>query len=170
MAVGMLAAVLAQPAGVAARMPCWTPPVSGTIVDEFRPPACPWCPGNRGLEYRTRPGSAVRAVESGTVTFSGVVAGTRYVVVAGAGDRLVTYGRLAASPIRHGAPVVRGALVGRSGTGFYFGVRLHGEYIDPAPMLGELVGRRRLIPIDGAAPRPAPPATLRCGPPTRIPR
>ena len=48
----------------------------------FRAPACAYCPGNRGLEYDAAVGSPVRAAAAGTVTFAGVVAGVRYVVVA----------------------------------------------------------------------------------------
>lgn len=72
---------------------CWREPVIGVVVDPFRPPPCPWCAGNRGLEYRTAPGGRVRSVAAGTVAFSGAVAGTRYVVVTLASGWKVTYGR-----------------------------------------------------------------------------
>ena len=37
------------------------------------------------------------------------------------------------------------------------------DYVDPAPFLGERRGRPRLVPVDGRAARPAPPARWRCG-------
>ena len=74
---------------------CWLPPVDAPVVDPFRPPPCTWCAGNRGLEYGTPSGVAVRAVAAGEVTFSGTVAGERYVVVRHADGRRATYGGLA---------------------------------------------------------------------------
>jgi murein DD-endopeptidase MepM/ murein hydrolase activator NlpD len=132
------------------------------VVDPFRPPPCPWCSGNRGIEYATALGSPVRAVATGVVTFSGVVAGVRYVVVDVGAGRRVTYGRLDASPLRGGDRVLVGGRIGSTGRGLFFGLRVHGEYRDPAPLLGVLVGRPRLVPTDGSAARPAPPPRLRC--------
>ena len=157
----LLAAVVA-PAETAAG-PCWSPPAAGRVVDGFRPPPCPWCPGNRGLEYQVGTDTRVVAVETGRVTFSGAVAGTRYVVVAGASGRLVTYGRLRSIAVRAGRAVPAGTTIGTASGEFYFGVRVDGTYVDPAPLLGEPVGRRRLVPLDGGRPRPAPPPTVRCG-------
>jgi murein DD-endopeptidase MepM/ murein hydrolase activator NlpD len=154
-------ALTAVPAGVGAGT-CWSPPVVGIVVDPFRPPTCPWCPGNRGLEYRVAPGTRVGAVETGRVTFSGAVAGVRYVVVAGADGRLVTYGRLQSIAVRSGKPVSAGATIGTASGEFYFGVRVDGVYVDPAPLLGEPTGRRRLVPVDGGRPRPAPHPTVHC--------
>ncbi len=141
---------------------CWREPVIGVVVDPFRPPPCPWCAGNRGLEYRTAPGGRVRSVAAGTVAFSGAVAGTRYVVVTLASGWKVTYGRLAGTAVARGDRVVAGAVVGTVGRAFFFGLRVGGSYVDPAPHLGRLVGRPRLIPLDGGPPRPAPPPMLRC--------
>ena len=73
----LVVAVLGAAAGVAVLLAAGRRPV----VDPFRAPACAWCPGNRGLEYAPPPGPPVRAVAAGVVTFTGVVAGTRYVVV-----------------------------------------------------------------------------------------
>ena len=57
------------------------PPVDAPVVDPFRPPTSPYGPGNRGIDYATVPGTVVRTIAPGTVTFAGVVAGTRYVTV-----------------------------------------------------------------------------------------
>jgi murein DD-endopeptidase MepM/ murein hydrolase activator NlpD len=157
-----LAVVLALPAQAGAA-PCWRPPVAGVVTDSFREPPCPYCAGNRGLEYRIGSRVVVRAVASGTVSWAGSIAGTRYVVVRHADGRRATYGRLVTASLRTGDVVVAGAAVGRASREFYFGLRQGDRYVDPAPFLGELRGRPRLIPVDGRVARPAPPARWRCG-------
>ena len=147
----------------ASAAPCWRPPVRGWVSDAFRAPPCPWCAGNRGIEYRTARGAAVRAVAAGTVTYSGVVAGTRYVVVRLGNGWLITYGRLASSGLRRGDVVGRGTVVGRVSTELFFGLRVAGAYRDPAPFLGRLVGRPQLVPTDATSPRRSPPPRLQCG-------
>jgi murein DD-endopeptidase MepM/ murein hydrolase activator NlpD len=142
--------------------PCWSPPVTAIVVDPFREPACPWCPGNRGIEYGTTAGDAVLAVASGEVAFSGSVAGTRYVVVRHADGLRVTYGNLADTTLATGDRVARSAVVGHTAGRFHLGVRDGERYIDPAPMIGELRGVVRLIPSDGSEPAPAPPPRLTC--------
>jgi murein DD-endopeptidase MepM/ murein hydrolase activator NlpD len=159
--LGVLAAViLAYPSAASAA--CWAPPVQGVVTDPFRAPACRWCPGNRGLEYRVEPGTVVRAATGGTVTFAGTVAGTIYVVVRSVDGWLLTYGRLASRSVGTADRVLTGAPIGVATGQLFFGVRVGGRYVDPAPYLGRLVGRPRLVPADGRAPRPAPPARLRC--------
>ncbi len=159
----VLAVGIAQRA--AAGAPCWVPPVVGTVTDPFRQPPCVWCAGNRGIEYEVVAGSTVRAVAAGTVTFSGVIAGDRYVVVELASGWKLTYGRVASTTLAAGDVVVRGSIVGRTLDHFFFGLRIDDEYADPAPYLGVEVGRRRLIPTDGRPPRPTPLPRLRCGSP-----
>jgi murein DD-endopeptidase MepM/ murein hydrolase activator NlpD len=150
---------------------CWLPPVDAPIADPFRPPACVWCPGNRGIEYATLPGVPVRAVAAGTVTFSGVVAGTTYVVVRLGDGRRVTYGGLDGVALRAGDVVATGHVVGRTAGPLHLGLRepaVDGDtevgerYVDPAPFLGRLVGRARLVPTDGTPRRPPPPPRLVC--------
>ena len=141
---------------------CLLPPVAAPVVDPFREPACPWCPGNRGLTYDVAAGTLVRAAAAGTVTFSGPVAGTFYLVVEHADGLRATYGQLAGSHLAAGDVVVAGATVGQSAGGLHFGLREGDRYIDPAQFLGRLVERARLVPTDGSAPRPAPPPRLTC--------
>jgi murein DD-endopeptidase MepM/ murein hydrolase activator NlpD len=142
---------------------CWLPPVDAPVVDPFRLPPCTWCAGNRGLEYGTVSGVAVRAVAAGEVTFSGTVAGERYVVVRHSDGRRATYGGLASSTLRAGDAVVAGVLVGITAGHMHFGLRDGDTYVDPAQFLGRLVGRPRLVPDDGTLARAAPPPRLRCG-------
>jgi murein DD-endopeptidase MepM/ murein hydrolase activator NlpD len=141
---------------------CYLQPVSAPIVDPFRAPACSYCPGNRGLEYLPVAGSVVTAVAGGTVVFSGVVAGVRYLVVEQADGRTATYGRLAAALVAVGGGVLPGEAIGRATARFYFGLRQGDQYIDPAPFFGVRRYRPRLVPIDGSASRRAPPPTVRC--------
>jgi len=159
----VIAAIVGLYAPVRAAGPCWAPPVAGTVVDPFRAPACTWCPGNRGIEYVVGTGSAVRAVAGGIVTFSGEIAGERYVVVELASGWKITYGRIGSTALMAGDVVVAGSIVARTSDRFFLGLRIDDEYADPAPHLGIEVGRRRLIPLDGRPPRPAPPLRLRCG-------
>jgi murein DD-endopeptidase MepM/ murein hydrolase activator NlpD len=141
---------------------CLLPPVSAPVVDPFREPACQWCPGNRGIEYAVPAGTPVHAAAAGTVTFSGPVAGTFYLVVQHADGVRATYGQLAGSHLAVGDVVVAGATVGASAGGLHFGLRVGDRYVDPAPFTGRLVERARLVPTDGSPPRPPPPPRLEC--------
>jgi murein DD-endopeptidase MepM/ murein hydrolase activator NlpD len=141
---------------------CLLPPVTAPVADPFREPACQWCPGNRGIEYAAPAGTPVRAAAAGTVTFSGSVAGTFYVVVRHADGIRATYGELSGSHLAAGDVVVAGAILGTSAGGLHFGLRVGERYVDPALFLGRIVERVRLVPTDGSAPRPAPPPRLEC--------
>jgi murein DD-endopeptidase MepM/ murein hydrolase activator NlpD len=153
--------LLSTPSGLGPA--CLAPPVRAPVVDPFREPECTWCPGNRGLTYGVAAGTAVRAAASGTVTFSGLVAGTRYVVVEHASGGLrATYGGLRSATARVGDAVLAGAVVGRAGPELHFGLRRGETYVDPTPLLGRLVERARLVPTDGTPRRAAPPPRLAC--------
>jgi murein DD-endopeptidase MepM/ murein hydrolase activator NlpD len=154
------AIAMAPPGSVFAA--CLPPPVDAPIADGFRQPPCQWCPGHRGVEYAVAPGTVVRAVAAGTVTFAGPVAGVVYVVVEHADGLRATYGRLRSAEVDVGTRVAAGATVGWSGDGVHFGLRRGETYVDPEPLLGRLVSRARLVPTDGTPARPAPPPRLRC--------
>jgi murein DD-endopeptidase MepM/ murein hydrolase activator NlpD len=161
----MLMTALAPPSAHA--VPCWRPPVVGQVIDRFRAPACPYCAGNRGIEFGTGGMGAtvpVQAVEAGVVTFSGSVAGTFYVVIEHSNQWKVTYGRLSAVQIEKGQRVARGGRLGTANGDLYFGLRVGGTYRDPEPFLGQHVGRRRLVPVDGTSRRSVPAPTWVCGP------
>jgi hypothetical protein len=160
--IAFAVALLTGTEGTASAAPCWLPPVIGTVVDPFREPPCVWCAGNRGLDYRVAGRVEVRAAASGRVEYSGVVAGIRYVVVRLPNGWRHTYGQLTSTPLSRGGVVRGGSVVGRAVGTFFFGLRIGDEYADPAPYLGRMVRRRRLIPVDGSPPRVAPPPTLRC--------
>lgn len=145
-----------------AAAPCWPPPLIAPVTDPFRAPSCPYCAGNRGIEFATMPGDAVRAVQAGTVSWAGTIAGVRWVVVLHADGQRTTYGRLASSSVATGDRVATGRPVGTTTSSFYFGLRDGERYVDPTPFLGHLVGRPRLVPVDGTSARPSPPPRLSC--------
>jgi murein DD-endopeptidase MepM/ murein hydrolase activator NlpD len=156
--------IVGSPSAAAESATCWRPPVAGVILDPFRAPPCRWCAGNRGIEYEVERGTTVWATSSGTVTFSGDVAGIRYVVVRHPNGWRTTYGRLDAVSVELGDVVVAGTRIGTASSGLFFGLRIGEDYVDPAPFVGAVVGRPRLVPVDGSAARPAP------EPPDRQPR
>ena len=123
-------------------------PVQGIIVDPFRPPAHPGAPGNRGLEYATRPGSAVRAAAAGVVTFAGRVGSGRHVTVAHADGVRTSYSFLRSVAVRTGQSVGAGDVLGTTGSSFHFGARIVDAYVDPALLLGT-GGPARLVPLAG---------------------
>lgn len=140
---------------------CWPPPVAAPVAEPFRAPACGWCPGHRGVGYSLAPGTLVRAVAPGTVSFAGSVAGLRYVVVTHPDGVRVTYGQLQQLLVAAGAIVVAGQPVGSSSSWLHLGVRRGAVYLDPASFLGRWQGRPRLVPVDGPA-RAGPPPRLVC--------
>ena len=133
---------------------CYPPPVDAPVSVPFVQPACTYCPGHRGLEYRLAPGTPVRFIAPGVVTFAGMVAGTEYVVVLQIDGLRATYGQLEAALVARGDVVAVGQAAGRSGPQLYFGLRNAADTpIDPAPLLGVLVGRVRLVPGHGGGER-----------------
>lgn len=145
----------------------WLPPVDGPVVRRFLPPAHPGAAGHRGVDFAAPPGTPVRAAAGGSVTFAGMVAGGRHVVVGHAGGVRTSYSFLASAAVRTGDRVAAGAVLGHSGrTGpghrpgvVHFGVRKGGVYVDPGGFLGlPPLLRIRLAPVGG------PPAPLECGP------
>jgi murein DD-endopeptidase MepM/ murein hydrolase activator NlpD len=143
---------------------CYAPPLDAPILDPFRAPACAYCPGNRGIEYGPSPGTPVRALAAGRVTFAGPVADTRYVVVLGDDDVRVTYGRLASSPLAVGHRVVPGQLVGTTTDRFLLTFREGSSerYLDPGPHLGVVRRPPHLVPSDQSPPRPGLPGRPVC--------
>jgi murein DD-endopeptidase MepM/ murein hydrolase activator NlpD len=167
-ALVMLAAVAVTvastaPGGDAGAGTCLLPPVDAPVTRPFEAPPCRWCAGHRGITYGVAAGTPVRAAAAGTVTFSGVVVGVLYVVVRHGDGLLATYGGLSSAGVDAGDVVATGATVGIAGGDLHFGLRTGPDaYIDPVPMLGELVIPPYLVPTDGTPPRPPPAPLLRC--------
>lgn len=138
---------------------CLLAPVDSPVVRPFVAPACPYCPGNRAIDYRVEFGDVVIAPVSGTVRFVGSVAGTGYVTV-DAGGHLVTVGGFGtfANELARGRFVGQGRRLGSAArTTVSLSLRRitraggvgNVEYLDPTPSLGRAVRRRaRLVSVD----------------------
>ncbi len=110
------------------------PPVPGTVVRSFDPPAHPYGPGHRGVGLEAAPGAPVVAALAGTVTFAGAVADVGWVTVAHGQGLDTTYGPLDPRAVTAGQRVERGQRLGRladAATHLHWGARLHGVYLDP---------------------------------------
>ncbi|MCU1375234.1 MAG: peptidase family protein [Actinomycetia bacterium] len=145
-----LVVVLGAPPAVAEGE--FSPPVAGPIVDRFRPPATPYGPGNRGIDYATSPGEEVRAAGAGEVVFAGRVGRSRHVVVLHPNGLRTSYSFLAEVDVRRGDHVERGDVVGRAGAELHFGVRAGDDrYLDPVPLLEGVRPDVHLVPIRRSA-------------------
>jgi murein DD-endopeptidase MepM/ murein hydrolase activator NlpD len=144
-------------ASVAADPVAWSWPLAGTppVLRGFELPSEPWLAGHRGVDLLASPGAPVRAAGAGTVTFAGWVGGLPIVSVTHVDGRRTTYQPVLAAVAR-GAPVGRGAILGRISAGgshclpqacLHWGLRTAGgTYLDPLSLLG--VNRQvRLLPV-----------------------
>ncbi|MGA7149078.1 MAG: M23 family metallopeptidase [Microbacterium sp.] len=118
----------------------------------YEAPAHRYAPGHRGIDLRPasdRPD--VLAPADGSVAFAGMVAG-RPVLTIDHGDGLVTTLEPLETVLTPGTSVSRGEEIGTIALGghtepgaVHFGVRLHGEYINPLLLL-EGIPRAVLLP------------------------
>jgi len=130
----------------------WEWPVAEFRLERrYEAPAHRYGAGHRGIDLRPVESIDVRAPAAGSIAFSGMVAG-RGILTIDHGDGLVTTLEPVDSPLEEGASVARGAVVGAVALGghtasgaVHFGVRLHGEYINPLLLLGG-VPRAVLLP------------------------
>jgi murein DD-endopeptidase MepM/ murein hydrolase activator NlpD len=114
----------------------YSPPVDAPVVDPFRPPATPYGPGNRGLEYATVPGTPARAIGAGTVTFAGPVAGRGVVTVEHPDGLRSSLTGLVEVRVTAGDRVDRGQVLGTTAATLHLGVRRGDDYVDPAALFG----------------------------------
>lgn len=121
-------------------------PVSGHVVDPFRPPDTPYGSGNRGLEYETTEGGNAVASAPGRVTFAGTVGGSHHVVVQHADGVRTSYSFLRDHTVRAGQTIGQSERVGTTGTSFHFGARIGDAYVDPAILLASGPARVHLVP------------------------
>jgi murein DD-endopeptidase MepM/ murein hydrolase activator NlpD len=122
------------------------PPVDAPIVDPFRPPAHPFGPGNRGIDYATAPMTSVKATADGEVIFAGSVAGTLHVTIRHPDGLRTSYSFLASVLVAVGQTVKGGDVVGLSLDTLHLGVRdPTGTYLDPLSLFSQ-PGRARLVP------------------------
>jgi murein DD-endopeptidase MepM/ murein hydrolase activator NlpD len=121
------------------------PPVVAPIVDHFRPPACLWCAGNRGIDYAVDVGTPVHPAASGEVEFAGPVGFSLFVVVRHPDGLRTTYGFLSGVSVTTGQQVGLADVVGLSGADLHFGVRRGAVYLDPESLLAARRLRARLV-------------------------
>ncbi|QEV20516.1 M23 family metallopeptidase [Streptomyces alboniger] len=140
------------------------------VVRAWDPPSTAYGAGHRGVDLSAPPGSPVRAVAPGRVSFAGRVAGRGVVSVEldGSGDPPLrtTYEPVRAT-LKKGARVTAGEQVGilEGPTGhcpeasevcLHWGLRRAGTYLDPLTLLPPWLlrdGPSRLLPLTGP---PAP--------------
>jgi murein DD-endopeptidase MepM/ murein hydrolase activator NlpD len=123
------------------------PPVVGVVVDPYRPPACTWCPGNRGIDYATAPGDPVRTAGEGVVAFAGPVAGRLVIVVNHPNGLRTTYDGVAVVLAAVGVRVRADDVIGLTAGRLHFGVRRGDTYLDPGLFLTVTCPRARLVPL-----------------------
>lgn len=129
-----------------ARLACRSAPVDGRVLDAFRPPAHPWLAGNRGIEYAATPGTPVRAVADGRVSFAGPVGGRLVVSIVHADGLRSTYSPLGRLSVHKGVLVARGDVVGEAAGQLHLGVLRGSDYVDPSAWLAKGC-RAVLVPL-----------------------
>lgn len=142
--------------GPAAGVVRWDWPVAGSqqVLRPFDPPAQRWLPGHRGVDLAGVTGAPVWAVEPGTVTFSGEIAGAGIVSVTHADGIRSTY-QPVEDRVARGTRVAAGDRLGALAAGhcplrpcLHLGaVRGRDHYLDPMLFLRPL--RLVLLPEEG---------------------
>lgn len=134
----------------------WVWPVLGprVVASSYRAPAQPWLSGHRGIDIAViEPAepALVRAPADGVVAFVGTVVDRELITISHAGN-LVTTLEPVRSDLSPGATVSAGDAVGVVSTGghtphglLHFGVRWHGQYINPMQLYGG-IPRAVLLP------------------------
>ncbi|MEV8266331.1 peptidoglycan DD-metalloendopeptidase family protein [Microbacterium sp. NPDC076911] len=135
----------------------WSWPLTSfQLTRAFVAPSHEYAPGHRGVDLRPRAGNAVFAPADGRVAFVGHVV-DRAIITIDHGGGLVTTLEPVTSDLSKGATVTRQQLVGEVAVGghtddgdLHVGLRLHGNYINPALLVGE-VPRAVLLPCCSAS-------------------
>jgi murein DD-endopeptidase MepM/ murein hydrolase activator NlpD len=140
-------AVAADQSGVVSATPRWAWPMDPphVVTRPFEAPSTAYGPGHRGIDIAADPGTEVRAVADGTVSFAGVVVDRPVVSVQHAGG-LVSSVEPVVPAVAAGDVVRAGQVIGtvageprhEPSGGLHLGARLHGEYVDPALLLAAL--------------------------------
>lgn len=121
----------------------WHWPLAGdaTVLRPFDGPAETWLPGHRGVDLEAAPGISVLAPQAGVVSYRGFIV-DRPVLVIDHGNGFKSSLEPATSELKVGEAVAARQVVGQVAIGahcadrcLHWGVRLHGEYIDPALLI-----------------------------------
>lgn len=138
----------------------WPTPAPHEVAALFEAPPHRYGPGHRGIDIRVPGGGTeIRAVEAGTVRFSGQVAGRGVVSVLHADGLISTYEPVTGS-VEKSQVVGAGDVLGTIAEGeashcseevcLHLGARRGQDYLDPLLLLGER-GPSVLLPWGGAA-------------------
>ncbi|MEV6050691.1 M23 family metallopeptidase [Streptomyces sp. NPDC052107] len=136
----------------------WPVGVRPLVLRGWEPPATVYGPGHRGVDLAAPPGSAVRAVAPGRVSFAGRVAGKGVVSVELTGTDLRTTYEPITPSVRKGEEVRAGETVGTveatgshcPATCVHWGLRRGETYLDPLSLLPPWLlhrGPPRLLPV-----------------------
>ncbi|MGW0473670.1 peptidoglycan DD-metalloendopeptidase family protein [Streptomyces coeruleorubidus] len=135
------------------------------VLRGWEPPATAYGPGHRGVDLAAAPGTPVRAVAAGRVSFAGRVAGKGVVSVelTGTGEPPLrtTYEPVTAA-VEEGEEVESGEVIGTvDATGshcavtcVHWGLRRGDTYVNPLSLLPPWLlhrGPSRLLPVHGTA-------------------
>lgn len=147
----------------------WPVGVRPSVVRGWEPPATAYSRGHRGVDLVAAPGTPVRAVAPGRVSFAGRVAGRGVVSVelsdTGAPPLRTTYGPVRAS-VRKGDEVLAGEVLGTSEAPdahcgatacLHWGLLRGRTYLNPLSLLPPWLlhtGPSRLLPIGESDTRP----------------
>ncbi|MFF1477845.1 murein hydrolase activator EnvC family protein [Streptomyces sp. NPDC058301] len=137
----------------------WPVPGTPVVVRAWNPPATPYGPGHRGVDLAAPPGTEIRAVAAGRVTFAGPVAGTGVLTItldgSGSPPLRTTYEPVRAL-VRVGERVAAGQLVatmeaapahcGEEGC-LHWGLKRGVLYLNPLALVRG--GHARLLPVWG---------------------
>ncbi|MFH8338108.1 peptidoglycan DD-metalloendopeptidase family protein [Streptomyces sp. AM6-12] len=147
------------PAGVPAIARGWPVGVRPVVLRGWQPPATPYGPGHRGVDLAAAPGSPVRAVAAGRVSFAGRVAGRGVVTVELRGTGLRTTYEPVHPSVPEGADVGAGDAVGvveaagahcGAQACVHWGLLRGGTYLNPLALLPPWLldrGPSRLLPV-----------------------
>ncbi|GAA1525780.1 hypothetical protein GCM10009803_03350 [Microbacterium ginsengiterrae] len=121
------------------------------VVEPYRAPVHEYAAGHRGVDVAAPQGEVVRAPADGVVAFRGVVVDRPLITVDHGGGYVSTFEPLR-SELAPGATVRAGDAIGTVAAGghaasdtLHIGVRLHGVYINPMLLFGD-VPRAVLLP------------------------
>jgi murein DD-endopeptidase MepM/ murein hydrolase activator NlpD len=141
----------------------WPVGIRPQVLRTWEPPPTPYARGHRGVDLAAAPGTPVRAVVAGRVSFAGRVAGKGVVSVELAGTGYpplrTTYEPVQVS-VQKGAEVAAGEVLGTveptgshcEATCVHWGLRRGDTYLDPLSLLPPWLLRRgpsRLLPVLG---------------------
>lgn len=134
-----------------------TPTGSPEVLRPFSAPPAPWAPGHRGIDLAVPTGQEIRSPADGVVSFSGVVV-NREVLSIDHGAGYVSSFEPVSSELDGGEAVSAGEVIAvlddyEDGSPHceepcvHWGVRHHGDYINPLLLLGDLEPSI-LLPLD----------------------